>query len=54
MFSIVLFWLNHSLKPKDINFTIIYDKKKHKILTFKKLEPAKALKMTKMIIWLSK
>ncbi len=35
-----LFYLTNSPKPKDIQFTFIYDEEKHQIITFQNLEPA--------------
>ncbi len=52
------FFSGQQSKPKDIDFTIKYDKEKAQILTFAKLEPAYvlhfSLKMTKLIFRLSK
>lgn len=37
--QIVWFYLTKSPKPKVIQFTVIYDKVNHQILTFEKVEP---------------
>lgn len=39
----VLFCLNSSPKPKDIQLTIMQDKKKQQILKFKNLKPSNTL-----------
>ena len=39
MSLISLFCLTNSLKPSDIQFSVMYDKEKQQILTFQKLEP---------------
>ena len=36
----VLFCLTNSPKPKDIEFTIMYDKEKHQMIITEKAEPA--------------
>lgn len=39
IFSHCLFCLSNSLKHKNIQFTVIYNKEEMQILTFKKLDP---------------